>query len=62
MPEDTIALAADHAGNELKDALKAEIAARVLGVLDLGAGDGLAAFLGTPFEGGRHQRRVAKLG
>jgi ribose 5-phosphate isomerase RpiB len=63
MPEDTIALAADHAGNELKDAPKAEIAARVLGALDLGAADdGLAAFLDTPFEGGRHQRRVAKLG
>ena len=144
MPEDTVALAADHAGHELKDALKAELAARGLGVLDLGVSDGapgdypdiadalaaaladgrarrgvvvcgtgigvsiaanrhrhvraalchdvttarlarrhndanvlalgarvvgpnvaadcLAAFLDTPFEGGRHQRRVAKLG
>jgi ribose 5-phosphate isomerase B len=144
MPEDTVALAADHAGRELKDALKTEVTARGLGVLDLGVGDGtavdypdvadalaaaladgrarrgvlvcgtgigvsiaanrhrhvraalchdvtsarlarrhndanvlalgarvvgpnvaadcLAAFLDTPFEGGRHQRRVAKLG
>jgi ribose 5-phosphate isomerase B len=144
MPEDTVALAADHAGQGLKDALKAEVAARGLGVLDLGVNDGapadypdvadalaaaladgqarrgvlvcgtgidvsiaanrhrhvraalchdvttaklarrhndanvlalgarvvgpnvaadcLAAFLDTPFEGGRHERRVAKLG
>ena len=37
----------------------------VLGARVVGAGvatDSLAAFLGTPFLGGRHQRRVAKLG
>ena len=37
----------------------------VLGARVVGAGvatDSLAAFLGTPFLGGRHQRRVDKLG
>jgi ribose 5-phosphate isomerase B len=42
MPEETVALAADHAGRELKDALKAEVAARGLAVLDLGVNDGAA--------------------
>ncbi|HEX6011727.1 MAG TPA: RpiB/LacA/LacB family sugar-phosphate isomerase, partial [Geminicoccaceae bacterium] len=42
MPEDTIALAADHAGHELKDGLKAEVASRGLAVLDLGVNDGAA--------------------
>jgi ribose 5-phosphate isomerase B len=39
MPENTIALAADHAGYELKNALKAAIEERGLKVLDLGAHD-----------------------
>ena len=34
MPADTIALAADHAGYELKNLLKEEIARRGLAVLD----------------------------
>lgn len=40
MPADTIALAADHAGYELKNLLKEEIARRGLAVLDLGTHDG----------------------
>ena len=40
MPDTTVALAADHAGWELKNALKAEIEARGLAVIDLGAHDG----------------------
>lgn len=41
MPEPAIALAADHAGFELKNTLKAVLEARGLPVLDLGAdGDG----------------------
>jgi ribose 5-phosphate isomerase B len=40
MPVDTIALAADHAGYELKNLLKDEIRRRGLEVLDLGTHDG----------------------
>jgi ribose 5-phosphate isomerase B len=39
MPEPAIALAADHAGFELKNTLKAVLEARGLPVLDLGADD-----------------------
>ena len=37
MTESTVAMAADHAGRELKDALKAVVEARGLKVVDLGA-------------------------
>ena len=40
MPETTVALAADHAGYALKDALKAVLTERGIPVLDLGANDG----------------------
>ncbi len=40
MPETTVALAADHAGYELKDALKAVLTERGVPVLDLGTNDG----------------------
>ena len=40
MPETTVALAADHAGYELKDALKAVLTERDVPVLDLGTNDG----------------------
>ena len=40
MPSDTIALASDHAGVELRRALKEALEARGLEALDLGTGDG----------------------
>ena len=40
MSETTVALAADHAGYELKDALKAVLTERGVPVLDLGTHDG----------------------
>jgi ribose 5-phosphate isomerase B len=40
MPRDTIAIAADHAGFALKEALKSELTALDHAVLDLGTGNG----------------------
>lgn len=40
MPENTLALAADHAGYELKNALKAVLEKLAVDVLDLGTHDG----------------------
>ena len=106
MADETIVIAADHAGFELKQVIKAELEALGFDVHDLGthdtesvdypdfadalasavlngharqhndanvlvlggrvtsaetARDCLRIFLDTPFEGGRHTRRVAKL-
>ena len=69
MPEETIALANDHAGTELKRLLAAELAARGYRVLDLGT-DGsqsvdypdFAAALAAALADGRAQRGVLVCG
>jgi ribose 5-phosphate isomerase B len=69
MPENTIALAADHAGYELKNALKAAIEERGLRVLDLGAHNSdsvdypdMAAALARALKDGRAYRGVLVCG
>ena len=69
MPAATIALAADHAGFELKNLLKDEIRRRGLGVLDLGTHDGnsvdypdMAGSLAAALGDGRVQRGVLVCG
>lgn len=69
MPENTVALAADHAGYELKNALKAAIEARGLKVLDLGAHNSdpvdypdMAAALAQALADGRAYRGVLVCG
>jgi ribose 5-phosphate isomerase B len=69
MPADAIALAADHAGYELKNLLKEEIRRRGLEVLDLGAHDGnsvdypdMAGNLAAALGDGRVQRGVLVCG
>lgn len=65
MPETTVALASDHAGIELKNALKAAIETRGLKVLDLGAHDSepvdypdMAAALAEVLAEGQAQRGI----
>ena len=65
MPETTVALAADHAGYALKDALKAVLTERGIPVLDLGTNDGgsvdypeKAGALATALADGRASRGV----
>ncbi len=69
MSADTIALAADHAGFELKDLLKAEIERRGVGVLDLGTHAGspvdypdMAGSLASALGDGRAQRGILVCG
>ncbi len=69
MPADTIALAADHAGFELKNLLKDQIRTRGLEVLDLGTHDGrsvdypeMAGSLAEALADGRAQRGVLVCG
>lgn len=70
MPETTIALAADHAGYELKDLLRAAIEARGLKVLDLGTHNGgdsvdypdMAEALAVALAAGQAQRGVLVCG
>jgi ribose 5-phosphate isomerase B len=69
MSVDTIALAADHAGYELKNLLKDEIRRRGLDVLDLGTHDGnsvdypdMAGNLAAALGDGRVQRGVLVCG
>jgi ribose 5-phosphate isomerase B len=69
MPENTVALAADHAGYELKNALKAAIEERGLQVLDLGVHDegsvdypDMAAALAAALGDGRARRGVLVCG
>ena len=69
MPETTVALAADHAGYELKDALKAVLTERGIAVLDLGANDGgsvdypdMAGALAAALADGRAGRGVLVCG
>ncbi|MFO1074026.1 MAG: ribose 5-phosphate isomerase B [Geminicoccaceae bacterium] len=69
MPENTVVLAADHAGWELKNALKVWIEARGLAAIDLGAHDGgsvdypdMAAALAAVLAEGRAKRGVLVCG
>ena len=69
MSMETVALAADHAGVELKDALSQELAARGFQVLDLGTNShesvdypDFGAALGAAVAGGRASRGVAVCG
>jgi ribose 5-phosphate isomerase B len=69
MPADTVAVAADHAGYELKNLLKEAISRRGFEVLDLGTHDGgsvdypdMAAGLAVALGDGRAQRGVLVCG
>jgi ribose 5-phosphate isomerase B len=69
MPATTIALAADHAGYELKNMLKSAVERRGLEVLDLGAHDGdavdypdMAGALAAALGDGRAQRGILVCG
>jgi ribose 5-phosphate isomerase B len=69
MPESTVALAADHAGFELKNTLKAALLRRAVEVLDLGAHDAtsvdypdMAAALAAALADGRAGRGVLVCG
>lgn len=69
MPETTVVLAADHAGYELKNALKSVLAERGIPVLDLGAHDGgavdypdMAGALAAALGDGRASRGVLVCG
>lgn len=69
MPGDTVALAADHAGWELKAALRGVLEARRLEILDLGAHNGdsvdypdMAAALAAALAEGRATRGVLVCG
>ncbi|MEK0081930.1 ribose 5-phosphate isomerase B [Benzoatithermus flavus] len=69
MPENTVVLAADHAGYELKNTLKVVIEERGLKVLDLGAHNGdsidypdMAAALAKALADGRAYRGVLVCG
>ena len=69
MPANTVALAADHAGFELKKLLRDEIRRRGLAVLDLGTHDGssvdypdMAGRLAAALDDGRAHRGVLVCG
>jgi ribose 5-phosphate isomerase B len=69
MPEDVVAIAADHAGYELKAMLKEALEARGLRVLDLGTHDGqsvdypdMAEALAAALGDGRAERGVLVCG